>query len=118
MISYNSYRGSGESCNWLAEENVWRRLAFSKLEGLGLLQNGLVSSVEGGRQRLVASQLHPAICFLRSPLRCPVSRFSSLQHANAFVDEGQTDGQGKTFALAAFDGELATVLAHDAAYNQ
>ena len=47
-----------------------------------------------------------------------IFRLSRFQHANAFVDEWQTDRQGKTSALAALDGELATVLAHNAAYNQ
>ena len=47
-----------------------------------------------------------------------IFRFSRFQHANAFVDEWQTDRQSKTFALATFDGELAAVLAHDAADDQ
>jgi len=58
---------------------------------------------------------------LRPPLGVPSClRFliPCFQHANAFVDVRQTDRQGKTFALAALDGELATVFAHDAAYNQ
>jgi len=41
-----------------------------------------------------------------------------FQHANAFVDVRQADRQGKTSALAALDGELATVFAHDPAYYQ
>ena len=50
--------------------------------------------------------------------RALISGFSCFQHANAFVEEWQTDRQSKTFALAALDGELATVLAHDATHNQ
>src|SRR5206468_9990322 len=47
-----------------------------------------------------------------------ISGFSRFQHADAFIDEWQPDRQGKASALAALDGELAAVLAHDAAYNQ
>ena len=54
----------------------------------------------------------------RSPFRHLISGFSRFQHANAFVDEWQTDRQSKTFALATFDGELAAMLAHDAADDQ
>jgi hypothetical protein len=67
------------------------------------------------RQRSRASQSSALHLPLPSCLRFLISRF---QHANAFVDEWQTDRQSKTFALAALEGELATVLAHDSAYNQ
>jgi hypothetical protein len=72
-------------------------------------------SVQGGMQPLVASQSSALRFDIPSWSRLLISRF---QHANAFVDEWQTDGQSKTFALATFDGELAAMLAHDAADDQ
>jgi hypothetical protein len=79
-----------------------------------LSENAPVFSVQGGMQPLVASQSSALRFDIPSWSRFLISRF---QHSNAFVDEWQTDGQSKTFALATFDGELPAVFAHDAADN-
>src|SRR5207249_8696843 len=54
----------------------------------------------------------------RSELQSLFLRVPGFQHAYAFVDVRQSNRQSKAFAFAAFDGEFAAVLAHNAAHYQ
>ena len=56
--------------------------------------NAPVSSVQVGMQRSVASQSSALYLRLPSSFLSLISGFSRFQHANAFIDEWQTDRQG------------------------
>ncbi len=86
--------------------------------GVALLFSPLLTRYVEGDAFLIAMEHSFSSRRSNDFFRALISGFSCFQHTNAFVDEGQTDRQSKAFALAALDGELATVLAHDATYDK